>query len=219
MTIINTDLVALCKIYKSGKDFEFLVELAILIHILRAVLSNGDHPFMPNSQAYHGELVSLPIYMTKVEDADAFISKTMARLPPNTLVYFRPTHTQFNQFDGFLSIFENGILRTQAFQMKLSKERPQKIQENCSDWIESTFWIQGHPKDEEDSSCEDETVLVGSKKLRELFGFSLSPLIAYRWNEPGMKKSINSESSSSKTKPTKGSQLPFPFPFLFLSSF
>jgi hypothetical protein len=186
-TEITTELIgciasleALCQTLESGKDWEVIVQFAL---ILRCCYHEGDYPFHKIEEYVPSRcLPDVTVFKPFARDsagAHAEIKQHCAGLMGPTLVVVIPRYAKFPLFDAFVAFHNPGKdLYVSGIQMKLGRAVP-KARGNSFQWVSRGYLVRGLPA--EASYETDFWHYLNSAELNELLGVSLSVLQPRQW--------------------------------------
>jgi hypothetical protein len=181
------------------------VEIAVLLQALNSELQTTDHPLMKDYNISQSATLSLPNYMTQVDDElHKYIKRIMKSFEERTLVIFRPAKSNFRTLAGIL-VYKTPttVLKIHAYQVKPNKKGASR--KPLPPWIDTAFLIRGNASKK---NCNHRTKPVKweymtREDIEVLLGFSIKPLLDVfsPKTEPQMKKGESLVSSSHKEVP------------------
>jgi hypothetical protein len=186
-TEIRTELVgciasleALCQTLESGKDWEVIVQFAL---ILRCCYHERDYPFHKIEEYVpSGCLPDVTVFKPFARDsagAHAEIKRHCAGLKGPTLVVVIPRYAKFPLFDGFVAFHNPGKdLYVSGIQMKLGRAVP-KARGNSFQWVSRGYLVRGLPA--EASYDTDFWHYLNSAEINHLLGCSLGAIQPRQW--------------------------------------
>jgi hypothetical protein len=173
-------LEALCQTLESGKDWEVIVQFAL---ILRCCYHEGGYPFHQMEEYVPpGCLPDVTVFKPFARDsagAHAEIKQHCAGFMGPTLVVVIPRYAKFPLFDAFVAFHNPGKdLYVLGIQMKLGRAVP-KARGNSFQWVSRGYLVRGLPA--EASYETDFWHCLNSAELNQLLGVSLSALQPCQW--------------------------------------
>jgi hypothetical protein len=166
----------------SGTEWEYVIELAVLLHCLKAQLFQSHFAFMLRDiKVEIAEFDRLPDEVDTLDGAYKYIQDFTFNKKPGTLMFFKPVNQKFERLDGLIAFKQpNGQLKVIGYQVergevKLSYDSIHSLYEGVS-WLDQVFWVQGKPR--EGTKKEYGKIhFVKIDELRQLLGYSLEPFI------------------------------------------
>jgi hypothetical protein len=182
--LVEVHLAAHASRVDSGVDWELIVQAALMLQCMDAMVNGGRGPFdiaEPDAHprfefhTFVGEVKSL-------EQARTVITSRLGKATRPTLMLFSSACVKFPAYDGFIGYRgTDGGTRVFAHQEKLGRAYPtQEIQ--TEGWIERSFHVRGHAPAAA-SKCKGWEYLDRDAIL-QLLGSSLAPLYPAAWPQP-----------------------------------
>jgi hypothetical protein len=175
--LIEVDLVVHAGQSGSGKEWEVIVTIAILLQcamceIGGTVLRLFDKEIGPVSYVTRA-MISADC--TTVEQAHLEILETMSKVKPGSVVVFSVANLNFRDFDGFVVYkpLDGGNLGSQPFQLKRGRGYPRKV--NVPTWAEHAYLIQG--KAAKKTTEGEKWKRLDESGVIKLLGYSMLPLM------------------------------------------
>jgi hypothetical protein len=203
--LVNDLLPSSFEQHGSGTEWEYIIELAVLLQCLKAGLSNGDLAAfnLVGIKIKEAVFVHLSDNVDTLEKAYNDIQLVAIDSMPGTLMFFKPSNSNFQKLDGLIVLKQsNELLKIRRYQvkrgaLKLGNNFIKSQYENFP-WLDQVFWIQGAPTDGTKSDY-GKVHFLKIQELNELVGYSLGPFIPVlldALNKKGQYKRRNKKSKS-----------------------
>jgi hypothetical protein len=168
----------------SGKDWETIIEIALLFRFLSNRLNGDNVPFNLLSiggknpkQAEKLDYISIPGDIKNLNEAQNFIEAEINKCTQATLILFSPLHNSFPVFDGFAAFTEcdkDGKRSTviSGYQAKKGSDAPKT---SVPDWINGGGWlIQGQAAITQRKDNKGWIYMSENEICENILGFSLA---------------------------------------------
>lgn len=177
--ICSRDIPTYASVVETGLDWQSVVDVAVLLRAVEAVLWNGKHPLMPSlSKVQSIEFVPMPDECRTLEQGQQFITK----LPPrgaSHLYIVRSTYARFPLFDGFLvAVLPANLKVVTGYQVKLGRHAP-RLQ--VPDWVNGGGFLIRGLASISSSSNPTRWKFMSQGEIQQFIGYSLEPLYPASW--------------------------------------
>lgn len=181
---------------KSGKDWEFIVNIAIALRCLDSSLNGtkGIFDLFDKEVSPDFKLLFLPPDYAKLESIYDYIIGILAETTkPNTIIQLVPSHSQFEVCDGLLLFKDaNNEMRASGYQVKLGRGG---INNDVfiPSWIDTVYIIQGNAPVNSSfkRSRDNKIIFLLEEEVFNLLGCSLASLHPSYWVKPEKLSEIN----------------------------
>jgi hypothetical protein len=184
--LVQHDLAVHAQSTNSGKEWEILVQIAILLHFLRALLGSTRLSLFGTKYGNIGyaDMVRIPSDCETLEQARDFIRQTMSSKPHHSVTLFLPISATFPMFDCFVGLkMAEGLAEiVLGCQMKASRGYP-AASSVVPDWVTQAVLIRGEALATSTNTREKWKFLV-SAEVASLLGFSLRPFMSMKVPSP-----------------------------------
>lgn len=181
-TIANQELPVYAHTVQLGLDWQCVVDLAILLRALVAVLSEGEHLLLPGFQVKDVKLCPMPPEIQTLEAGRAFIQQAIASAAPGTLLIVRSNFAKYPLFDGFMVYVMEDIAASIIVgqQTKLGRNLPKK---SVPEWVNGGgYVIRGNATNQ--SYCANGWTYCDEASIKNFLGYSLESLYPSSWYVP-----------------------------------
>ena len=168
--------------YETGKDWECIVLLALLLRCFRATKNTYNLfdrvPLNPQVVKF----VLLPSNCTTLEGARRELA-VQAGISSSCVVIAYPTATKFPFYDSMLLVRSGDQNKYIGLQMKLGNEYPAGGSQspNTDEWNGGSFWVRGRAT-ETSGITNNGWVYLTKEELTRFLGYSLGTLYPATWH-------------------------------------
>jgi len=165
---------------KTGLDWQSVVDVAVLLRALKALLWKSEHPLAPSLfEVQSIEFVQMPDDHTSLEQGQQFIANLYQRQPGHLFVV-RSSYAKFPLFDGFLVAVlpDNNLKVVTGYQVKLGRHTPRHP---VPDWVNGGGVLLRGVAAASSSTRPNGWEFFNEDQIQEFVGYSLAPLYPACW--------------------------------------
>lgn len=162
-----------------GLDWQSVVDVAVLLRALEALLWKGKHPLVPSlTEVKSIEFVPMPDEYRTLTQAEEFINNLPTR-ESGHLYTIRSTFARFPLFDGFLvAVLPDNVKNVIGYQVKLGRHTPRY---SVPRWVDGGgFLIRGLASTSSRRSSKG-WKHMSDNEIQNFIGYSLAPLYPASW--------------------------------------
>ncbi len=182
-TEINFTLTCLSQTTYTGRDWELIVKIAILLQGFSASFCGTRGPFdMFETQVFpHIVSITMPPQIETLERARIWMLQTIQGYDNGNprLFVFTSSFAQFPVYDTFL-VAVTTLIKFVGLQIKLTKAYPTAP---AADWLHGSYLVRGHAPGKTYVS-PGRWVYLSDQQINELLGCSLQKVCPSNWPEP-----------------------------------
>ena len=187
--LIDTDLAANVQTQNSGKEWETIIQIAILLKLIRYEVG-PDEMRLTLFDKFFGKVSyvkfqPIPPQLSTLEESKSFIFGVMERETPCTVVLFVPSSADFEVVDGVIGYKSETKTSTSTYQAKAGQELP-NANSTVPEWIDTAVWIRGKTGEKESSPIfggvqVGQWNILTKAEVEELLGYSMKTLMCMNW--------------------------------------
>lgn len=177
--ISRKDIPVFASMVETGLDWQSVVDVAVLLRALEALLWKRGHPLVPSLfEVKSIEFVPMPDEYRTLEQGQQFIMNLPPR-EPGHLYVIRSTYAKFPLFDGFLvAVLGTNLKELTGYQVKLGRHTPRLSVPN---WVNGGGVLICGLASTSSSIRPTGWKFMSECQIQEFLGYSLDPLYPASW--------------------------------------
>ena len=177
--LVYNDLLVYQKSTESGKDWEIIVLINILLRMNQAKFSGtaGAFNLIPIKSYPEVIYLVLPPQITTIELAHQFIMKQLNQYKKNIVIIMTPSYCKFPDFDGFICSKVDNVQIT-GYQVKLGRSSPKN---SIPKWMHKGLLLRGNAA--KFDKTKEGWEYVNKDNILKLLGCSLESTYPDEWPE------------------------------------
>jgi hypothetical protein len=177
--ISRRDIPVFASMVETGLDWQSVVDVAVLLRALEALLWKGKHPLVSSIPEVKSiKFVPMPDEYRTLEQGQQFIAHLPQR-EAGHLYIIRSTYAKFPLFDGFLvAVLPTNLKEVTGYQVKLGRHTPRQAVPN---WVNGGGVLIRGLASTSSSSRPNGWKFMSECQIQEFLGYSLDPLYPASW--------------------------------------
>ena len=179
-TICRRDIPTFASMVETGLDWQSVVDVAMLLRALEALLWKREHPLVPSLfEVKSIEFIPMTDEYKSLEHGQQFIMSLPPR-EPGHLYLIRSTYAKFPLFDGFLVAVlpTTNVKEVTGYQVKLGRSAPRHA---VPDWVNGGGVLIRGLAPVSSSVSPNGWRYMNEGQIQEFLGYSLGPLYPASW--------------------------------------